>query len=91
MAENKNNDIGQIEKLALIADSVQTLFSGKTTIVFELKKEEYFPIINHFREIDRHHKQFSIDISGTEFYFLLDEKSEDGEDEEKSKETTEGE
>lgn len=73
MAENQNNDIGTMSKLALIADSFQLLFSGKTTIVCELKKEEYTPLINHFREIDRHHTQFSIDISGTEFHFILDE------------------
>lgn len=71
MAENKNNDFGTIEKLALIADSVQTLFSGKTTVVCELSKDEYQPVLNHFREIDRHHTQFSIDISGTEFFFIL--------------------
>ena len=35
MEENKNNTFGTIEKLALIAESVQTLFSGKGTIVFE--------------------------------------------------------
>jgi hypothetical protein len=74
MAENKNNTFGQIEKLALIAESVQTLFSGKGTIIFELPKGEYASVINHFREIDRYHKQFSIDISGTEFHFILDEK-----------------
>jgi len=74
MAENKNNTFGQIEKLALIAESIQTLFSGKGTIIFELPKGEYASVINHFREIDRHHKQFSIDISGTEFHFILDEK-----------------
>jgi hypothetical protein len=74
MAENKDNTFGEIEKLALIAESVQTLFSGKGTIIFELPKGEYSSVINHFREIDRHHKQFSIDISGTEFHFILDEK-----------------
>jgi hypothetical protein len=74
MAENKNNTFGEIEKLALIAESVQTLFSGKGTIIFELPKGEYSSVINHFREIDRYHKQFSIDISGTEFHFILDEK-----------------
>lgn len=71
MAENQDNDFGTINKLALVAESVQTLFTGKATVVFELKKNEYEPIINKFREIDRHHKQFSIDISGTEFHFLL--------------------
>ena len=74
MEENKNNVLGIIEKLALIAESVQTLFSGKGTIIFELPKGEYTSVINHFREVDRHHKQFSIDISGTEFHFILDEK-----------------
>lgn len=71
MAENKNTTLGELEKLALIAESVQTLFSGKGTIIFELPKGEYSTVINHFREIDRHHKQFSIDISGTEFHFIL--------------------
>ena len=73
MEENKNNTFGEIEKLALSAESVQTLFSGKGTIIFELPKGEYNSVLNHFREVDRHHKQFSIDISGTEFHFILDE------------------
>jgi len=71
MAENKNISIGELEKLALIAQSVQSIFSGKSTIIFELPKGEYSSVINHFREVDRHHKQFSIDISGTEFHFIL--------------------
>lgn len=71
MAENQNNDPRELEKLAIIAESVQTMFSGKGTIIFELPKGEYTSVINHFREIDRHHKQFSIDISGTEFHFIL--------------------
>ena len=74
MEENKNNTLGTIEKLALIAESVQTLFSGKGTIIFELPKGEYNSVISHFREVDRHHTQFSMDISGTEFHFILDEK-----------------
>ena len=74
MEENKDNTLGTIEKLALIAESVQTLFSGKGTIICELPKGEYTSVINHFREVDRHHKQFSMDISGTEFHFILDEK-----------------
>jgi len=73
MAKAKNNDIGSLEKLALIAESIQTIFKGKGTIIFELEKEEYKNVISHFREIDRHHKQFSIDISGTEFHFILTE------------------
>jgi hypothetical protein len=73
MEENKNTPFGELEKLALIAESVQTIFSGKATIVFELPKGEYNSVINHFREVDRYHKQFSIDISGTDFHFILTE------------------
>lgn len=73
MAENKDNNFGELEKLALIAESCQTIFSGKATVVFELPKGEYTSVINHFREVDRYHKQFSIDISGTEFHFILTE------------------
>jgi hypothetical protein len=73
MEKNKNNNLGQIEKLALIVDSLQVLFKGKSTIVLELNKEEYISVLNNFREIDRHHKQFSIDISGTELVFILNE------------------
>jgi hypothetical protein len=73
MAKTKNVVFQDIDKLALIADSVQSLFKGKATIIFELEKEEYSAMISHFREIDRHHKQFSIDISGTEFHFVLNE------------------
>lgn len=73
MGENKNITLGELEKLALIAESCQSIFSGKGTIIFELPIGEYNSVINHFREIDRHHKQFSLDISGTEFHFILTE------------------
>jgi hypothetical protein len=73
MEKNKSVDIGELEKLALIAESVQSIFSGKATIVFELPIGEYTSVINHFREVDRQHKQFSIEISGTEFHFILTE------------------
>lgn len=73
MDKDKSVAIGELEKLALIAESVQSIFSGKATIVFELPIGEYTSVINHFREVDRHHKQFSIDISGTEFHFVLTE------------------
>ena len=65
--------MGELEKLALIADSLQTMFVGKSSVLLELNKDEYTKMINHFREIDRHHKQFTIDMSGTDFIFILDE------------------
>jgi hypothetical protein len=73
MAENKNSAPGELEKLALIADSLQTMFKGKTSVLLELNREEYNKIIMHFREVDRHHKQFTIDMSGTDFIFILNE------------------
>ena len=73
MDKDKSVTIGELEKLALIAESCQSIFSGKGTIVFELPIGEYTSVINHFREVDRAHKQFSIDISGTEFHFILTE------------------
>lgn len=73
MAENEKNILGNLEKLALVAEAMQSVFEGKTTIVCELGNKEYKDIISHFREIDRHHEQFSIDISGTEFHFILSE------------------
>lgn len=75
MAEDKKSDLGTLGKLALIADSLQVLFSGKTTVVCELPKGEYGEVINHFREVDRHHKKFTIEISGTDFVFILMEEN----------------
>ena len=71
MEKDKDNTLGELEKLALIAESVQSMYEGKATIIFELKKDEYQKMISHFREIDRHHKNFSIEISGTEFHFVM--------------------
>lgn len=75
MGENKNSDSRKIEKLALITESLQILFQGRSTVIFELENDEYSEMISHFREIDRHHKEFSIDMSGTEFHFILSESS----------------
>lgn len=70
MEKNKNDDLGILEKLALIADSLQTLYKGKSFVIFELDEDEYKKTISHFREIDRHHERFTIEISGTEFGFV---------------------
>jgi hypothetical protein len=73
MEKNYQVNPGTLEKLAILSESIQNLFEGKGTMIFELKPREYKPLISHFREIDRYHKQFSIVISGTEFHFILDE------------------
>jgi len=78
MAENQKSIDGIIEKLALIADATDSLFpDGRKVVVFELKKPDFKKVQNNFRDIDRLHKQFKIDISGIEFIFLLDESLND--------------
>lgn len=74
MGQNQKSIDGLIEKLALIADATDNLFpNGRKAVVFELKYEDFKSVQSNFREIDREHKQFKIDISGIEFIFLLDE------------------
>jgi len=81
MAENQTSIDGIIEKLAIVSDAVDDLFpSGRKAVVFELKEDDFKKVQNNFREIDRTHKQFKIDISGTEFIFLLDELLSDEKD-----------
>ena len=81
MAENQKSIDGIIEKLALIADATDSLFPvGRKAVVFELKQDEFKKVQNNFREIDREHKSFKIDISGVEFIFLLDELLNDEKD-----------
>ena len=70
--------LGELEKLALLSDAINDLFPNyDRMMVFELDKPEYDKIMGHFREIDRHHKQFLIDISGVEFYFMLKKEVEE--------------
>jgi hypothetical protein len=74
MAENQKSIDGIIEKLALLTDAANNLFlNGKMVIVFELNLNDFKKVQNNFRTIDQNHKQFKIDISGTEFIFILDE------------------
>ncbi len=78
MEENKKSIDGIIEKLALIADGIDTLFpTSKTAIAIELGFEDFKKVQNNFRSIDHHHKQFMVEISNTQFMFLLDESLND--------------
>jgi len=71
MAENQTSIDGIIEKLALVSDAVDSLFpEGKSAVVFQLNNVDFKKVQNNFREVDRNHKQFKIDISGVEFIFL---------------------
>jgi hypothetical protein len=72
MAETNKSIDGIIEKLALVADGLQTLFpDGVMAIAMELKYDDYKKVQKNFRDVDRNFKQFKIDMSGVEFMFLL--------------------
>ena len=72
MAENQKSS-EFLSKLALIADAAQTLINGKTTLVFELKDDEFKTALNVFEAGDATEKnEFKVEISGTDFIFILD-------------------
>jgi hypothetical protein len=72
MGENQKSIDGIIEKLALVADGLQTLFpDGTMAIAMELNYDDYKKVQKNFRDVDRDFKQFKIDMSGVEFMFLL--------------------
>jgi hypothetical protein len=71
MEENNKSIDGIVERLALIVEATDTLFpDGKMAVVFQLNETDFKRVQENFREVDRGHKQFKIDISGTEFIFL---------------------
>lgn len=76
MAENKKSNRFLI-RLAEIADLTQKTFKGKTTVVFELETEEYQSAIDQIENVNWLSKEFKIDISGTDFIFLLQKSSTD--------------
>jgi hypothetical protein len=69
MAENQE-DVGILEKLALIADASQNLFAGRATVIFELPNMEFRKLQNELKK-ELSGEKFKIDISGTEFIFLM--------------------
>jgi hypothetical protein len=73
MGENQESFDGYLEKLALISEGIDELYSGKKTIVFELNREEFVKMRNILKGGDEDKDRFKIDISGIEFIYLLDE------------------
>jgi hypothetical protein len=72
MDENQKNDLGYLEKLAILSDSFLDLFpNGTSLVVFELDEDDYRKMQKHFRTIDGHHEQFTVEISGVDFHFML--------------------
>ena len=74
MEQDKENSLDELGKMALLSDYLVDLFpEGDTIVVFELNKVDYSKMIGKFREIDRHHNQFTVEISGVDFHFMLTE------------------
>lgn len=72
MAEDKESN-EFLSKLAMIADASQSLFKGKVTIILELPLEEFETALSTFNTgKDAEAEQFKVDISGTDFIFILD-------------------
>jgi hypothetical protein len=73
MAENQKS-VELLTKLAMITDAVQNTIEGKVSVIFEVKQQEYEKLYLQFENsLTEDNKQFKIDISGTDFIFLLDE------------------
>ena len=71
MEENNKSIDGIVERLALIVEATDTLCpDGKMAVMFALNETDFKRVQENFREVDRGHKHFKIDISGTEFIFL---------------------
>jgi hypothetical protein len=67
--------MGELEKLAMIADGLQQLvIESKTTVVFEIEKKT-FQRLSKLLNINgsESDKSFNIDMSGVMYYFVLDE------------------
>lgn len=73
MAENqKNSEL--LSKLALLTEAAQDITNGKISIIYELNLEDFRKMyLNFENKVDTEKKQFKVDISGTDFIFLLDE------------------
>lgn len=71
MAENKESVVGELEILAKITDELQKMYRGRATVIFELEEEEYTKSLNMFNGINKTSKQFKIEISGSDFIFIL--------------------
>ena len=72
----ENNRI--LVQLAMIVDATQQVHRGKSTIIFEVDKTEFEETKKNLQISAQEENKFKIDISGTEFIYLLDESLNDG-------------
>jgi hypothetical protein len=63
-----------LNKLALISEASSNIVNGKISVIYEVKKDEYIKIYRFFNsDYDETKTQFKVDISGSDFIFVLDE------------------
>lgn len=73
MAETKKSP-EFLKKMALMTDELEGMFNGKATFILQLKDYEFRKTVLEFEDVpDPEKKEFKIEISGTDFIFLLDE------------------
>jgi hypothetical protein len=72
--EENTEDLGTLNKLALITDGIDNIFlNSKAIVIFELSKEDYEKIkMELLGPVSQNTNKFSIDISGTEVVFILE-------------------
>ena len=71
--EEKNQVLMPIEKLAKVADILQDMYKGRGVVVFELDRYDFDQAVRSFDRVDLRSDKFKIDISGTEFIYMLRE------------------
>lgn len=70
MDEDKKNN-GILSGLAEVADKLQSYYRGQVTVILELDRYDYDKAIRSFDQVDLRNDKFKIDISGTEFIYIL--------------------
>lgn len=73
MAKIKKDIDGILKDLAQISEISDNLFESKTSVIFDIDLSTMKKLQSNFRDIDRGHNSFKIDISGTEFIFISSE------------------
>jgi hypothetical protein len=72
MDQNQKSVDGPLEKIAMIVDAIQNVYSNsQSAIVFELEENDFNSTKAYFRQIDPKSWRFKIDISGVEVIFML--------------------
>jgi len=71
MAKNKTELDGILEKMALIAEGIQDIFQeSKSLVILELNKKDFKDLQDNFRDIDKQHNKFNIEISNVDFIIV---------------------